>query len=234
MKRGVRKREGEDFSNIEEVIKLLDQDKPITKKAACEMLSITYNTTRLQKIIDEYIEQREYESRRRKELRNKPLSNEEISEIISSYLENGNISEIADFTFRSTQVIKRTLSKYHIPLRNSKNTYANPVDLDISAFADDYTKDNLVYSAKYDQAAIVSKKIKEDSVGGIYRIWLTKDCQYALQPCYELADLRPLQSDIGVKIVTRKMWEVDEAGNDPLLAEINKTLANAKKRKKNE
>jgi hypothetical protein len=231
MKRGIRKREGEDFSNIEKVIELLNQDKPITKKAACELLNISYNTTRLQKIIDEHIEQKEYNARRRKELRNKPLSKEDISEIISSYLENGNISEIVDYTFRSAGVIKRTLEKYHIPLRNSKNTYHNPINLESDSISDNYNKDDLVYSARYDQAALISKKIKEDAVGGIYKLWLTKDCQYALQPFFELSDLRRLQKELGVQIHTRKMWEIDEDGNEPLIAEINRTLINAKKRK---
>lgn len=232
MKRGIRKREGEDFSNIERVIELLNQDKPITKKAACEMLNITYNTTRLQKIIDEHIEQKEYEARRRKELRNTPLSKQDISEIVSSYLENGNISEIVDFTFRSAQVIKRVLSQYNIPLRNSKNTYHNPIQLDPSAMSDDYKLDDLVYSARYDQAAYISKKLKEDSAGGIYKIWLIKDCQYAFQPFFELGDLRRLQTELGLNIVTRKMFEFDEDGNEPLQNEIAKALANARKRKK--
>jgi hypothetical protein len=236
MKRGVRRKEGEDFSKtkIEQVIKLLNQEKPITKKAACEMLNITYNTTRLNKIIDEYIEQQEYEKKRKKELKNKPLTKEDYSFIISSYLESGNISEIADITFRSPQIIKRALSEYNIPLRNSKNTYHNPITLDIEAMSDEYAKEDLVYSSRYDQAAIISKKIKEDAVGSIYRIWLTKDCQYALQPSYELGNLRKLQSDLGVKINTRKMWEIDAEGNNPLIADINQALINAKKRKKDE
>lgn len=234
MKRGVRKQEGEDFSSIkiEEVIKLLNQDKPITKKEACEILNIAYNTTRLKKIIDEYVERREYETRRRKELRSTPLSKGDISFIVSSYLENGNISEIVDYTFRSANVIKRVLNKYNIPLRNSQNTYHNPVDLDVSALADDYVLDDLVYSSRYDQAAYISKKVGSDNIGNIYKIWLLKDNQYALQPFYELGDLRKLQTELGIKIVTRKFFEFDEDGNEPLQNEIARTLANARKRNK--
>ena len=56
MPRGVRRKEGEDFSKatIKRVISLLESAKPITKKDACAILNITYNTTRLNKIIQEY------------------------------------------------------------------------------------------------------------------------------------------------------------------------------------
>ena len=40
--------------NISRVISFLRQDNPITKKEACELLNIRYNTTRLQNIIDDF------------------------------------------------------------------------------------------------------------------------------------------------------------------------------------
>lgn len=232
MKRGIRKQEGEDLSStkLEQVISLLNQDKPITKKDACSMLSINYNTTRLNRIIDEYIEQKEHAANMRKELRNKPLDKSDIVYIVESYLESGNLSEISDITFRSTSTIKTVLDKYNIPLRSTEYTYHNPVLLNDEAIADDYTKEDLVYSARYAQSASISKKLKN----GIYRIWLNMDCQYALQPYYELGDLRKLQQDLGVEIKHRKMWEIDDEGNEPIIADINKARQNAKKRKKNE
>ena len=50
----IKKKEGENLTetNIEKVIGLLEQEKPITKKQACEILNISYNTTRLTKIIE--------------------------------------------------------------------------------------------------------------------------------------------------------------------------------------
>ena len=44
-------------SNIQRVIKLLESEKPITKKEACQMLRITYNTTRLARIIEDHKDQ---------------------------------------------------------------------------------------------------------------------------------------------------------------------------------
>ena len=54
-KRGVKKQDHErlDDATIGRVVSLLGAEKPITKKAACETLNISYNTARLKKIIDE-------------------------------------------------------------------------------------------------------------------------------------------------------------------------------------
>ena len=56
--RGIRKKAGEklDEANLNRVSALLNQDNPITKKEACEMLNISYNTTRLSRILDEHNE----------------------------------------------------------------------------------------------------------------------------------------------------------------------------------
>lgn len=50
----VKVKEGEKLtpSNIEKVIGLLEIEKPISKKDACELLNISYNTTRLARIIE--------------------------------------------------------------------------------------------------------------------------------------------------------------------------------------
>ncbi len=54
--RGVKAKSHEklDSTNVQKVIDLLGGDEPITKKEACEILNIRYNTTRLQRIIGEY------------------------------------------------------------------------------------------------------------------------------------------------------------------------------------
>lgn len=224
MKRGIRVKDGEDLSSakIEEVIKKLNQEKPITKKSACEMLNISYNTARLNKIIEEYNETKAYHEKRRKELRNKPLSKEEISYIVSSYLEEGNLSILSETSHRSTNVIKRVLEKYNIPLRNSSITYHNPIFLNPDALSEEYAKDDLVYSARYDQPAYISKKVHD-----VYRIWLIKDEQYALQPYYELADLRKLQSELSINIRTRQWWDDTE-----MRQAVADAVKNARKRKK--
>ena len=50
---GVRQKKHEklDETTLNKVVFLLEQPNPITKKEACEILNITYNTTRLNKIL---------------------------------------------------------------------------------------------------------------------------------------------------------------------------------------
>ena len=57
--RGVKAKAHEklDGANVQKVINLLGTDEPITKKEACEILNIRYNTTRLQRIIEENTEE---------------------------------------------------------------------------------------------------------------------------------------------------------------------------------
>jgi len=225
MKRGIRVKEGEDLSKekIAKVIELLEQEKPITKKDACSFLNITYNTTRLNKIIEDYKEQVEYFTKRKQEMKKAPLTKEDEAYIVSSYLEEGNLSLIAESTFRSTSVIKRVLDKYNIPLRTATNTYHNPPLLSVDSINENYKKDDLVYSARYGQPAYISEVLPSN----IYRIWLIGDEQYAYQPYYELGDLRKVQVDLNLSINTRKFWE-DTEMQQMIADAINK----AKKEKK--
>lgn len=58
----VKKQEHEKITdaNIKRVIGLLEASPPITKKEACEILGMSYNTTRLTKIIEEWKSDRDY------------------------------------------------------------------------------------------------------------------------------------------------------------------------------
>ena len=58
-----------DAANMTKVIELLDSDTPITKKAACEHLNISYNTKRLASLIDEFIQKRANDKRLRAKMR---------------------------------------------------------------------------------------------------------------------------------------------------------------------
>jgi hypothetical protein len=225
MKRGIRVKDGEDFSptKIEEIIQLLGSEKPITKKAACEMLGMAYNTARLNKIIEEYEEKKTYREKRRKELRSQPLTKEDRAFMVSSYLEEANLSLIADGTHRSTAVIKRVLRQFNIPLRSSNTTYQNPIYLE--EVSNEYTKDDLVYSARYDEPAYISKKLSAN----VYRMWLVKTEQYAQQPYWELGDLRKVQAELNIKLESRKFWDGAE-----IQQRIAQARANEKKRKKDE
>ena len=223
MRPNIRKKDGENLTNpaIELVITKLESDKPITKKAACAELRITYNTSRLQTIIDKYKVDKAFMAKRKKELRNTLVSEGDASYMVSSYLEGTALQDIADTVFRSVAVVKRILKKYNIPTRNASVTYHNPIDLGYEVESPtDYVAGDLVYSARYDCPA----EIRSIFSNGVYSVWLFGPDQYAYQPSYELADLRRVQKELSVELEYMK--------SDECIQEVQLALRNARKKVK--
>lgn len=110
--------------NIAKVVNLLSGDSPITKKEACEILNIRYNTTRLQKIIDDHSEMAEYRERRKSQNRGKGATRDEIKTVIECYLEGDNISEIAKGLYRSNSFVKAIIERVGIPRKLSKEEHS--------------------------------------------------------------------------------------------------------------
>ena len=106
-----------DDKNIQRVINALNGEKPITKKEACEMLHINYNTPRLSKIIKNYREERAYRQKRMDKNRGKVATEDEKREIISQYLTGMSITAIAKVMYRSTPFIKSFIDNTGVPTR---------------------------------------------------------------------------------------------------------------------
>lgn len=193
-----------DPSNIEKVISLLepkDESKqPITKKAACEILNIAYNTTRLAKLIDAYKDKKERTAKRRAELRGKPVTEEDAVYMISEYLSGQPVQAISESTHRSTAVVNNVLEQYAVPMRAKAYDYFNPEVVPDGAVRGSFKVGELVYAMAYDSAAVVDKEIKHPE-GNVYRVWLKSDKwqQFAYQPAWELASLEHLIK-LGVKV----------------------------------
>ena len=115
-----KKHEKLDDTNIKRVIASLEGDNPITKKDACEMLNISYNTTRLSKIIDSFNEEQDYRKRRMAKNRGKPASKDELKEMIEMYLDGQTVANIAKFMYRSPAFIKANLDRIGVPTRISE------------------------------------------------------------------------------------------------------------------
>ena len=122
MPRRVKKKSHEKLTdtNVQHVVDLLKGEDPITKKEACSILNISYNTTRLTNIIDEYLERLDYKNRRKAENKGKPARREEIVRVIEDYLEGESIVEIATHIFRSPSFVKGIIDRVGVPQRASK------------------------------------------------------------------------------------------------------------------
>jgi len=192
-------------ANIAKVIRLLEPSepdvKPITKKDACQILGMAYNTTRLGTIIEQYKARQEKAARRRAELRGKPATQDEIVYIISEYLGGEPVDSISKMTHRSTRFVKEILQNDHVPIRVAGHSYFDPQLIPEGAVRERFKPGEVVYSARYDSVARIDAELQDKNHGWIYRIWLLSEkwLQSAYQPAYELASLEHLR-EIGVKV----------------------------------
>jgi hypothetical protein len=191
-------------SNIARVIRLLEPEegtKPITKKDACQILGMAYNTTRLAAIIQQYKDKRERDRKFRAEKRGKPVTKDEIQYIISEYLQGEPIDAISKSIYRSTGLIKQVLEDYSVPIRVPGHSYFKPELLPEGALRDRFKLGEVVYSARYDSLAKIESERLDPKHGYIYRMWLLSEKwqQHCWQPHYELASLEHLR-ELGVPV----------------------------------
>ena len=147
----VKKKDHEKLSdaNIKHVIELLEADKPITKKTACEILNISYNTTRLKNIIDGYQSRKATEKKHRDRNRGKPATEDEISEVISEYLTGTNVTDIAKNIYRSSSFVKGIINRLGIPEKLTGDDKYSTAILPDQCVSETFTPGQVVWSAKY-------------------------------------------------------------------------------------
>lgn len=191
-----------DAANLEKVIALLEPEegKPISKKDACAMLCIAYNTTRLASLIEKYKEKKAAVAARRAALRGKPATTQEVQFIISSYLEGETVSGLSERTYRSAGLINQILESHAVPLRAKAHDYFRPELIPEQAMQNRFKLEEIVYSARYDSVAKIKSELFQNSQW-VYCVWLMSDRwqQFAYQEAAELASLEHLRK-LGVTI----------------------------------
>ena len=192
-------------ANILRVISLLEPKdtatKPITKKDACQILGMAYNTTRLGTLIEDFKSKRDRDAQRRQALRGKAATNEEVTYIIQEYLEGNTVDAISKSTYRGSTFIKAILEKYAVPIRATSHDYFRPELIPDGAVRNRFNVGEVVYSARYDSTARIDTEQPHPQHACVYRIWLLADKwkQSAYQPAEELASLEHLRV-LGVRI----------------------------------
>ncbi len=153
--------------NIQHVINLLNptssETKAITKREACSILNISYNTTRLDKIIEDYYDQKQYRSRRVSQNRGKPARPDEIQDIVKEYLSGENVSNISKGLYRSPSFVKSILEKIGVPQRPTKvegrkQEYYLPEE----CLAEDFEEGEIVWAATHHAPAVIGKKLTKE------------------------------------------------------------------------
>ena len=192
-------------ANISKVIRLLEPAeegvKPITKKDACQILGMAYNTTRLATIIEDFRTKQARNAERRAALRGKPATKDDLVYIIGEYLNGETIDAISKSIYRSPTFIKKVLEDNSVPVRVPGSTYFDPQLIPEGAVRTRFTVGEIVYSARYDSIARIDTETSTEKYGYIYRVWLLSDrwLQAANQEAYELASLEHLRV-LGVRI----------------------------------
>jgi hypothetical protein len=157
----IKKHENLTKANIAKVIELLEQEKPITKKEACSILNITYNTTRLGKIIDEHKLDIERTSRMKAKLRGKPATDDDIRFVVQRYLTGENVSSIASSMYRSPAFVKSIIEKIGVPMKLPEGDYEGrrTAMLPDQCVADEFKVGEVVWAIRKNYPAKIVREI---------------------------------------------------------------------------
>lgn len=188
--RKVKVKEGEKLtpSNIEKVIGLLETEKPISKKDACEILNISYNTARLAKIIEQFKEAKILDEKRRAANRGKPAAPHEIQNVIQGYLDGDSFTDIADQIYRPVSFVKKIIEDVGVPGR-AGDGYFRPDMLPERCISETFRIGEVVWSSRHNAMAIIRKEyLKDDTTQ--YQI-------YVIEPIEEPSPFFPQYQDYG-------------------------------------
>jgi hypothetical protein len=170
-------------TNIQHVINLLDADTAITKKEACSLLNISYNTTRLAKIIEEHIETVSFRERRKAMNKGKGASQQEIRDTVRYYIDGDNVTTIAAALYRSPAFIKAIIERLGIPQKLPATDYAGHKAAMIpeQCVADSFEVGERVWYARKNEMAEVLKvdnsDLYLDKYGcACYQLWVLTPC----------------------------------------------------------
>ena len=156
----VKKTEKLDDINLQRVVDALSSSTPITKKEACEMLNISYNTTRLNKILADFDETIQYRATRKSQLRGTKATSAEIKQVIESYLKESPISEIAKSMYRSSTFVKNIINRAGVPEKRpatEQGAGAKVGYLPDECVAETFEVGEKVWCARQDMPAIIKK-----------------------------------------------------------------------------
>lgn len=196
-----------------------------TKKAACEVLGINYNTKRLDTLLEQRQEGIEREKRLRARKRKEPVLKPELVEIITDYLSGASLEQLSNDHYRSTGIIKYHLEKSGAMLRsNSKVDELSPPLLPDECIKDSFEKGEYVWVAKYGSIGVICGEFKN-----AYRVKVINESmnQYCYQPAYELGSLKHL-IDLGVNV---KGLIKSALSDEEIMMKVNEGVKSANKRK---
>jgi hypothetical protein len=191
----VKAKEHENLSeaNVKKVIELLEAEKPITKKEACEVLNIAYNTARLNKIIETYRQEVAELQRRRAANRGKAASSHEIQAVIEGYLDGDSVTDIAKRIFRSTSFVKEVIDVVGVPQKVVGANYWQPGLIPEQCAREEFEHGQIVWHARRHCMAIVLEQkhsVSDKHISNYYQV-------YVIEPIEEISPFFPQYTEYG-------------------------------------
>ena len=171
-------------------------EKPITKKQACDILNIAYNTTRLSAIIEEHIEQKAYVKTRKAQNRGRPAKDSEICEAVTDYLQGETLTDISKRLFRSPGFVRNILETVGVPQRPSSKEERREVDyFPDECVSEDFEKGEIAWSATYHSAVRIGERLTQEYQSSKAGMGLVDyESKYA-SPCYQIYVVQKVDSE---------------------------------------
>lgn len=205
--RRIKKKEHENITeaNIKKVIALLNGSPAITKKEACEILNISYNTTRLANIIEEFESDQALIKRMKAKKRGRPADETEIRTMVESFLEGYSYADISKQTYRSIAFVKSVIERIGVPERVTGDDRFETEYLPDECVAETFEIGEIAWSAKYHASCTIKRKLEKplymERYGcECYDIYVNQETEgytkggfYASAPAYDLGKLKHLE-----------------------------------------
>jgi hypothetical protein len=179
-------------ANVKRVIELLEAEKPISKKDACQILNIAYNTTRLNRIIEEYRETLATQARLRAANRGKPATPSEIQIVIESHLAGDSVTDIAKRIFRPNSFVKDVIEKVGVPQKSVGADYTNVGIIPEQCVRESFERGQIVWHSRRHCMAIVVREEHNvrDKTNKYYQV-------YVIEPIEETSPYFPQYQGYG-------------------------------------
>ena len=158
-----KKQERLEEDNLNRVQEALASSTPITKKEACEMLNISYNTTRLSRIMEDHNETLRYRATRKSQLKGTKATDLEIKQTIEWYLDERPISDIAKAMYRSSTFVKNIINRVGVPEKRPKTEQQGSGYLPEECVSDTFEPGEKVWYTRKDLPARVIKEFRNDT-----------------------------------------------------------------------
>ena len=158
-----KKQERLEEDNLNRVQEALANSTPITKKEACEMLNISYNTTRLSRFMEDHSETLRYRATRKSQLKGTKATDLEIKQTIEWYLDERPISDIAKAMYRSSTFVKNIINRVGVPEKRPKTEQRGSGYLPEECVSNTFEPGEKVWYTGKDLPARVIKEFRNDT-----------------------------------------------------------------------